>query len=79
MVDMYSNQRINEKADIWALGCILFKLAFNSDPFEAGKLAIINVKYTIPEFHKFSPAYLEYMGMIFRMRHCWFNMLQHIY
>ncbi|XP_046697383.1 cyclin-G-associated kinase isoform X1 [Silurus meridionalis] len=50
MIDLYSNFPINEKQDIWALGCILYLLCFKQHPFEDGaKLSIVNGKYTIPE------------------------------
>lgn len=49
MLDLYSNQRIDTRVDIWALGCVLYVLCFNRHPFEDGaKLRIINGKYTIP-------------------------------
>ncbi|XP_063051136.1 cyclin-G-associated kinase isoform X2 [Engraulis encrasicolus] len=50
MIDMYSNFPINEKQDIWALGCILYLLCFKQHPFEEGaKLQIVNGKYNIPQ------------------------------
>lgn len=50
MIDLYSNFPINEKQDIWALGCILFLLCFKQHPFEDGaKLQIVNGKYVIPQ------------------------------
>lgn len=50
MIDLYSNFPINEKQDIWALGCILYLLCFKQHPFEDGaKLQIVNGKYTIPQ------------------------------
>ncbi|KAJ8414125.1 hypothetical protein AAFF_G00067230 [Aldrovandia affinis] len=50
MIDLYSNFPINEKQDIWALGCILFLLCFKQHPFEEGaKLQIVNGKYAIPQ------------------------------
>lgn len=50
MVDLYSNIPVTEKADIWALGCVLFFLCFMEHPFEdSAKLRILNAKYTIPE------------------------------
>ncbi|XP_062905278.1 cyclin-G-associated kinase isoform X2 [Mobula hypostoma] len=49
IIDLYSNYPINEKQDIWALGCILYLLCFKQHPFEDGaKLAIVNGKYSIP-------------------------------
>nr|XP_014351407.1 PREDICTED: cyclin-G-associated kinase [Latimeria chalumnae] len=50
IIDLYSNFPINEKQDIWALGCILYLLCFKQHPFEDGaKLRIVNGKYSIPE------------------------------
>ncbi|XP_077456668.1 cyclin-G-associated kinase [Stigmatopora argus] len=50
MIDLYSNYPINEKQDIWALGCILFLLCFKQHPFEEGaKLQIVNGKYSMPQ------------------------------
>lgn len=50
MIDLYSNMPVTEKADIWALGCVLFYLCFMEHPFEdSAKLRILNAKYTIPE------------------------------
>ncbi|XP_061528737.1 cyclin-G-associated kinase [Phycodurus eques] len=50
MIDLYSNHPINEKQDIWALGCILYLLCFKQHPFEEGaKLQIVNGKYSMPQ------------------------------
>ncbi|CAL8252707.1 unnamed protein product, partial [Boreogadus saida] len=50
MIDLYSNFPINDKQDIWALGCILYLLCFKQHPFEEGaKLQIVNGKYAIPQ------------------------------
>mmetsp|Transcript_2659 Transcript_2659/g.5091 ORF Transcript_2659/g.5091 Transcript_2659/m.5091 type:complete len:702 (+) Transcript_2659:136-2241(+) len=55
MADLYKHEVISEKVDIWALGCILFVLAFFEHPFQdKGTLAIINGAYTIPTNHKYS-------------------------
>ncbi|XP_062509275.1 cyclin-G-associated kinase-like isoform X2 [Corticium candelabrum] len=50
MLDLYLNWPITEKADIWALGCLLFMLCFREHPFEDGsKLRILNGKFKFPE------------------------------
>ncbi|KAJ7335293.1 hypothetical protein JRQ81_013234 [Phrynocephalus forsythii] len=50
IIDLYSNYPIDEKQDIWALGCILYLLCFRQHPFEDGaKLRIVNGKYSIPQ------------------------------
>ena len=49
LCDLYSRNGINEKVDIWALGCLLYKLCYFVTPFEnGGKLAILNAKYDLP-------------------------------
>eukprot|EP00003_Mantamonas_plastica_P033313 TRINITY_DN945_c0_g1_i2.p1 TRINITY_DN945_c0_g1~~TRINITY_DN945_c0_g1_i2.p1 ORF type:complete len:1066 (-),score=324.12 TRINITY_DN945_c0_g1_i2:249-3446(-) len=49
-VDLYSRKLINEKVDIWALGCILYKLAFFKGPFDdAGGSRIMSARYDLPQ------------------------------
>ncbi|CAO3589723.1 unnamed protein product [Absidia cylindrospora] len=55
MIDIYQKRPINEKADIWALGVLLYKLCYYTTPFEEqGQLAILNAHYTIPQSPYFS-------------------------
>nr|XP_033772638.1 cyclin-G-associated kinase isoform X2 [Geotrypetes seraphini] len=50
IIDLYANFPVDEKQDIWALGCILYLLCFRQHPFEDGaKLRIVNGKYSIPQ------------------------------
>ena len=58
MVDLYSNCPITEKADVWALGCLLYKLCFMVHPFEdSGILRIVNANYSLPEEDKVFGAF----------------------
>lgn len=54
MVDLYRAQPIDEKSDIWALGCFLYKLCYYTTPFEAqGDIAILHASFQFlpqPEF-----------------------------
>ncbi|KAI9475386.1 MAG: kinase-like domain-containing protein [Benjaminiella poitrasii] len=55
MIDVYQKKPINEKADIWAMGVLLYKLCYYTTPFEEeGQLAILNARYTIPNTPMFS-------------------------
>ncbi|KAI8605823.1 kinase-like domain-containing protein [Dissophora ornata] len=55
MLDLYMRKGIDEKIDIWALGVLLYKLCYYTTPFEdQGQLAILNVRYTIPDHPVFS-------------------------
>ncbi|EEB19902.1 Actin-regulating kinase, putative [Pediculus humanus corporis] len=54
MVHLYGDQQITTKADIWALGCLLYKLCFFSLPFGESTLAIQSGTFTIPDNSKYS-------------------------
>jgi AP2-associated kinase len=55
MVDLYSNRGpISTKADIWALGVLLFKMCFYTTPFGDSVLAIQSAHVTIPTTSPFS-------------------------
>lgn len=55
MIDVYRKQSIDEKADIWALGCFLYKLCYYTTPFEeVGQMAILNARFKYPGYPKFS-------------------------
>lgn len=50
MIDLYSNYPVTAKADVWALGCILYYMCYMEHPFADGaKLRILNAKYTTPD------------------------------
>ncbi|CAF0737677.1 unnamed protein product [Adineta steineri] len=49
MIDLYSRLPITLKADIWAMGCLLYKLMYNIMPFGDSILAIQNGTFHIPD------------------------------
>ncbi|KAJ3447992.1 numb-associated kinase isoform a [Anaeramoeba flamelloides] len=50
MIDLFLRKRIDVKSDIWALGCIWFKILFFEDVFNEGStLQILNKAYKIPK------------------------------
>lgn len=54
MIDLYRGFPIDQKADIWALGCFLYKLCYYTTPFEAhGDIAILHASFQFPP----APAY----------------------
>lgn len=65
MVDLYTKQLINEKVDIWALGCILYSMVYLLHPFQDnGKLAILNgASYPKngPPFSKYAKSLIKYL------------------
>uniref|UniRef100_A0A4W3H1U9 AP2-associated protein kinase 1-like n=1 Tax=Callorhinchus milii TaxID=7868 RepID=A0A4W3H1U9_CALMI len=54
MVNLYSGKSITTKADIWALGCLLYKLCFFTLPFGESQVAICDGSFTIPDHSRYS-------------------------
>ncbi|XP_072341739.1 AP2-associated protein kinase 1-like isoform X5 [Scyliorhinus torazame] len=54
MVNLYCGKTITTKADIWALGCLLYKLCFFTLPFGESQVAICDGSFTIPDSSKYS-------------------------
>jgi serine/threonine protein kinase len=50
MLDLWMEKPIDTKADVWALGCLLYKCCYLLLPFEDGtsRLAILNAKLEFP-------------------------------
>ena len=71
--DVASNCVITASSDVWSLGCLLYCLAFGSNPFESSTegvqtLAIMNGKYLIPENNihggvKFSARFVKLVSV----------------
>ncbi|KAH0799911.1 CAMK family protein kinase [Histomonas meleagridis] len=66
MCDLYRGQKIDSKSDIWALGCILYKLCTFQDPFPESNLQILNINYKWPESKKINPSFKEIVRCIFK-------------
>jgi Protein kinase domain. len=66
MCDPYQKWEVNEKVDIWMLGCILFTLCFYKHPFqdEMSKLSIVNAAYTFPKEHKYNEKMLDFIRLM---------------
>ncbi|KQJ89648.1 AP2-associated protein kinase 1 [Brachypodium distachyon] len=57
MWDLYMRQIISEKVDIWALGCLLYRICYLKSAFDGeSKLQILNGNYRIPELPKYSSS-----------------------
>lgn len=57
MWDLYRREVINEKVDIWALGCLLFRICYFKSAFDGeSKLQILNGNYRIPELPKYNSS-----------------------
>ncbi|XP_005095146.1 BMP-2-inducible protein kinase [Aplysia californica] len=64
MVDLYGGIPISTKADIWALGCLLYKLCFFTLPFGESSLAIQSSNYTVPDSHRYSSSLLSLIAFM---------------
>ncbi|PKA47323.1 CBL-interacting protein kinase 25 [Apostasia shenzhenica] len=57
MWDLYRRDVISEKVDIWALGCLLYRVCYMKSAFDGeSKLQITNVNYHIPDVPKYNAA-----------------------
>eukprot|EP00897_Mesotaenium_endlicherianum_P009904 jgi/Mesen1/8942/ME000552S08447 len=57
MWDLYMREVLSEKVDIWALGCLLYRMAYFKSCFDGdSKLQILNGNYRIPEAPKYNAA-----------------------
>ncbi|XP_072352322.1 BMP-2-inducible protein kinase isoform X1 [Scyliorhinus torazame] len=54
MINLYGGNSITTKADIWALGCLLYKLCFFTLPFGESQVAICDGSFTVPDSSKYS-------------------------
>ncbi|XP_028312614.1 AP2-associated protein kinase 1 isoform X7 [Gouania willdenowi] len=54
MVNLYVGKPITTKADIWAMGCLLYKLCFFTLPFGESQVAICDGSFTIPDNSRYS-------------------------
>lgn len=54
MIDLYSNKVITTKSDIWALGCLLYKLCYFTLPFGESPLKIQSGQFSIPDTPEYS-------------------------
>ncbi|KAJ4926508.1 hypothetical protein JOQ06_008681 [Pogonophryne albipinna] len=54
MVNLYNNQIITTKSDVWALGCLLYKVCFFTLPFGESQVAICDGSFTIPDNSRYS-------------------------
>uniref|UniRef100_M4A644 BMP2 inducible kinase n=1 Tax=Xiphophorus maculatus TaxID=8083 RepID=M4A644_XIPMA len=54
MINLYAGKAITTKADIWALGCLLYKLCFFTLPFGESQVAICDGTFIVPDNSKFS-------------------------
>lgn len=55
MWDLYRRDLISEKVDIWALGCLLFRICYFKSAFDGeSKLQVLNGNYRIPDLPKYS-------------------------
>ncbi|KAF3695960.1 AP2-associated protein kinase 1 [Channa argus] len=54
MVNLYGGKMITTKADIWAMGCLLYKLCYFTLPFGESQVAICDGSFTIPDNSRYS-------------------------
>ncbi|EMD44740.1 actin-regulating kinase, putative [Entamoeba histolytica KU27] len=64
MINLYDYKPIGRKADVWALGCILYKICYFDTPFEESPMRIQFCKYSIPNNY-YSKKVTQFFEKIF--------------
>lgn len=72
LFDVATGAELDERTDIWALGCTLFAMAFLQSPFEMALsefggsigLAVMNGKYSFPQRHGYSQGVCDLIRMM---------------
>ncbi|XP_028799681.1 probable serine/threonine-protein kinase DDB_G0280111 isoform X2 [Neltuma alba] len=60
MWDLFLKEAINEKVDLWALGCLLFRICYFRSAFDGeSKLQVLNGNYRIPDSPKYSSSIVD--------------------
>ncbi|KAL2092624.1 hypothetical protein ACEWY4_012422 [Coilia grayii] len=54
MVNLYGGKVITTKADVWAMGCLLYKLCYFTLPFGESQVAICDGSFTVPDNSRYS-------------------------
>lgn len=71
MIDLGQHVPITEKADIWALGVLLYKLCYYTTPFEApgtGAPAIMQARYDVPAIPAYSRDLQDLIRSLLQVR-----------
>ena len=67
MINVWRRQPIDEKADIWALGVLLYKLCYYTTPFEdVGQMAILNANFKFPAYPAFSGRLKKFISWMLK-------------
>eukprot|EP00672_Neobodo_designis_P023765 CAMPEP_0174838420 /NCGR_PEP_ID=MMETSP1114-20130205/7381_1 /TAXON_ID=312471 /ORGANISM="Neobodo designis, Strain CCAP 1951/1" /LENGTH=537 /DNA_ID=CAMNT_0016072517 /DNA_START=32 /DNA_END=1645 /DNA_ORIENTATION=+ len=61
MADLWQRKRVDERADVWAFGVLVYYVCYFRLPFEETKLAIINTPLEIPRQPEVPAAFVEIM------------------
>ncbi|XP_019453600.1 PREDICTED: probable serine/threonine-protein kinase DDB_G0276461 isoform X2 [Lupinus angustifolius] len=69
MWDLFLREMINEKVDIWALGCLLFRICYFKSAFDGeSKLQVLNGNYRIPDLPKYTSSVTDLIREMLQAR-----------
>jgi len=59
LFEVSSDCVINEKVDVWSVGCTIYAMAFGDSPFDGSATAACSGRYRVPGHHEYSKDLIE--------------------
>ncbi|KAJ3149221.1 Serine/threonine-protein kinase 16 [Geranomyces variabilis] len=59
LFDPPSNGKVDERSDVWALGCTIYAMAFRNSPFDGTTTAAMSGRVSFPGRDPYGPAFRE--------------------
>lgn len=69
LFEVASECHIDERTDVWSLGCLLYAMAFGDSPFDGSALSALSGKVRFPRTHAYSENFCELIMFILNVDH----------
>ena len=67
LFEVPSECTIDERTDVWSLGCMLYAMAFGDSPFDGSALAAVSGRLRFPNGHRYSENFCGLISWILQV------------